>query len=70
MKKIEFKIEWMICGGCSGWVKWTLKWANWIKNAEVSHETKLAQIEYDENIISKDEIFEIVKNMNYIPSDI
>jgi copper chaperone CopZ len=70
MKKIEFKIEWMTCGWCSGWVAWTLKWTNWIETAEVSHETKLAQVEFNEDIISKDDIFKIIKNMNYIPSDI
>ena len=70
MKTIKFKIEWMTCGGCSGWVEWTLKGTEWINSAEVSHETKLAKVEYDENIISEEKIFEIVKNMNYTPSNI
>jgi len=70
MKKIEFKIEWMSCGGCSGGVTRTLTWTNWINNADVSHETKLAKVEYDENIISENDIFTIVKNMNYTVSSI
>lgn len=70
MKTIEFKIEGMTCGGCAWWVVWTLKWTDGINNADVSHETKLAKIEYNDNQISKNDIFEIVKNMNYTPSDI
>lgn len=70
MKTYEFKIEGMTCGGCSGWVAWTLKGTNWINSAEVSHETKLAKVEYDESVISESDIFEIVKNMNYTPSSI
>ena len=70
MNNIEIKIEWMTCSGCSGWVAWTLKGTNWIESAEVSHETKLAQIKYNEDIITKDDIFEIIKNMKYIPSDV
>lgn len=70
MKKIEFRIEGMTCQGCSWWVEGTVKWTKWIINASVSHETKLVKIEYDENIITKDDIFEIIKNMNYVLSDI
>ncbi len=70
MKNIEIKIEWMTCGGCSWWIAWTLKATNGIESAEVSHETKLAQITFNEDIITKDDIFEIIKNMKYIPSDI
>jgi len=70
MKTIEFKIEWMTCGWCAGWIAGTLNGTEWIKNADVSHETKLAKVEYDENTISKDKIFTIIKEMNYIPSDV
>jgi len=70
MKTIEFTIEWMSCGGCAGWVVWRLQSTTGIKSAEVSHITKKAQVQYDDTIISEQDIFEIIKAMNYIPSEI
>lgn len=70
MKNIEFKIDGMSCGGCAWWMSRAFEETKWINSVDVSHETKLAKIEYDESILSENDIFEIVKNKNYIPSNI
>lgn len=59
----------MSCVSCSGWVEGTLNSTKWIKKAEVIFATETANVEYDENITSKEEIFDIVKEMNYTPID-
>ncbi len=69
MKNLKFKILWMTCVGCSWWIETTLKSAKWVNKAEVIFATETANIEYDENIISKDNIFKLVKKMNYTPID-
>lgn len=70
MKILKFKISWMTCVSCSWWVEGTLKSAKWVKKAEVVFATETAIVEYDENIITKDDIFKLVKDMSYIPIDL
>ena len=60
MKKIEFIIEKMSCGWCSGWVQWKLMSKNGIISANVSHKKKIEKIEYDESMISENDLFEIL----------
>jgi len=69
MKTLKFKISWMTCVSCSWWVEWTLNSAKWVKKAEVVFATETATVEYDENIISKNDIFKLVKDMTYTPID-
>jgi len=69
MKNLKFKISAMTCVSCAWWVEATLKSTNWIEKAWVVFATETAIVDYDENIISKDEILKIVKNMGYVPID-
>ena len=69
MKTLKFKISWMTCVSCSWWVEWTLKSVKWVKNAEVIFTTETATVEYDENIVSKNDIFKLVRDMTYTPID-
>lgn len=59
----------MTCVSCSWWVEGTLKSVKWVKNAEVVFATETANVEYDETIISKEDIFKIIKDMNYTAID-
>ena len=59
----------MSCVSCSWWVEWTLKETKWISKAEVIFATETAIVEYDESILSKNDIFKIVKDMNYAHID-
>ena len=68
MKTTEFTIEWMSCGWCSGWVTRRLQWTEGVQSAEVYHITKKAKVEYDDTILTQEDIFEIVQSMNYTPS--
>ncbi len=69
MKTIKFKITWMTCVGCAGWIEWKLKSSSWISKVEIIFATGSAFIEYDENIITKNDIFKIVKDKWYIAID-
>ncbi len=59
----------MTCVSCAGWVEWTLKWMKWVIQAEVIFATETATVQFDENKISKEEIFQSIQDMNYIPID-
>jgi len=69
MKTLKFKITWMSCVWCAGWIEWTLRSASWINKAEVIFATNSAFVEYDENITSPGKIFQIVKDWGYSAID-
>lgn len=59
----------MTCVGCSGWVEKALMSTIWINKTVVIFATETANVTYDENIISKEKIFKIVNDKNYIVID-
>ncbi len=67
MKILKFKIDGMSCWGCSSWVAGSLEATKWIESAKVSHKTKWAEVEYNENIIWEKDIFELIRNKGYNP---
>jgi copper chaperone CopZ len=68
--KIELKIDGMHCGNCALDIKETLEDEKGIEKAEVSFDTKVANIEFDENKISQATIVETVKNLGYQVTEI
>ena len=56
MENIELRIEGMHCTGCSARLQKVLSNLDGISNAEVSFETGMANIEFNKEIITLDEI--------------
>lgn len=67
MKKINFKINGMSCASCSIGIENSLKNREGIKSAVVNYATESAKIEFDETKILQDDIFKLIKNMDYNP---
>ena len=64
MNKIELKINGMHCTGCSSRLERVLNGLETVK-ASVSFEEKIANIEYDENITSLDDIKEAIEDAGF-----
>ncbi len=56
MENIELKIEGMHCTGCSARLQKVLSNLDGVSNAEVSFEKGMANIEFNKEIITLDEI--------------
>lgn len=56
MKNIELRIEGMHCTGCSARLQKVLSNLDGVSNAEVSFEKGMANIEFNKEIITLDEI--------------
>ena len=69
MKKINFKINEMSCASCSVRIESTLKNTKGINSAVVNFASESASVEFDETKISQDNIFKLIKDMNYNPID-
>ena len=65
MKEINLKIEGMHCAGCSTRLEKVLNNLDGVKEAHVSLEQKNAQIQYDESIISVQEIKEAIEDAGF-----
>jgi Cu+-exporting ATPase len=65
MKKIEVYIKNISCSSCVKKIEDALK-INGVKTINVNFSDKTAYIEYDENIISLDELFKIFKKIGYV----
>ena len=64
MKEMELKIEGMMCPRCSSHVKDALIKLDGVSNAEVSHETGLAELTLDKDI-SNDILSKAVTDAGY-----
>lgn len=65
MKKVEIKIEGMHCEGCSKRLTKVLNLVDGVKNAEVSLENKLADIEYDETVAKLEDFYEAIEDAGF-----
>ena len=65
MKKVEIKIEGMHCEGCSKRLTKVLSNVEGVKNAEVSLENKLADIEYDETVSKLEDFYEAIEDAGF-----
>ena len=65
MKKVEIKIEGMHCEGCSNRLTKVLNNVDGVKNAEVSLENKLANIEYDETVAKLEDFYEAIEDAGF-----
>ena len=65
MENIKLKINGMKCTGCSQRVERALKNTNGIKDASVNLETREANIIYNKNEITYDQIFETIADTGF-----
>lgn len=65
MKEIKLNIEGMHCTGCSTRLEKVLNNIDGVENAKVSLEEKKADIKFNEEIISIDEIKEAIKDAGF-----
>ena len=63
--KICLKIKGMHCEGCSRRLEKVLNAQNGVKDARVSSEEEKSDIEYDENLISVEELKEVVEDAGF-----
>lgn len=63
--KICLKIKGMHCEGCSRRLEKVLNAQNGVKDARVSLEEKKSDIEYDKNLISVEELKEVVEDAGF-----
>ena len=63
--RVEITIEGMHCSGCASGIKSMLKRTPGIVSAEVSFETKTANVEYNPADISREKIVEVITNLGY-----
>ena len=65
MKEISLKIKGMHCTGCSTRLEKVLNNQEGVEKAEVSFEERKAEIKYDDNKISLDEIKEAIEDAGF-----
>ena len=65
MKKVEIKVEGMHCEGCSKRLTKVLSNVDGVKNAEVSLENKLADIEYDDTVAKLEDFYEAIEDAGF-----
>jgi Cu+-exporting ATPase len=69
LKKIEFKIVGMSCASCVKGIEGTLNNLDGVFNTKINFGNSSAIIEFDSSKISKEKIFQVIKNMGYKPID-
>lgn len=67
LKKIYFEIEEMWCPSCAEVIKLMLMRKQGIRNCVVDYTTDLASVEYSPRHISKDEVYQTIKELGYRP---
>ena len=64
-KKQQFDITGMHCGSCSAGIQMFLSSADGVKSVTVDYNTKKADVEYDDDETSKEQIIKGVQELGY-----
>ena len=67
MKEITIRVGDMHCAACSSRVEKVLNQTEGVTKANVNLATLKAKVYYDEEVISKDDLFEVIKKSGYTP---
>lgn len=67
MKQTEFIIEGMSCGHCVQTATKALEELPGVERARVDLEAKTAAVEFDENQVNEDAMFEAIRKQNFTP---
>jgi copper chaperone len=62
---IQLKTEGMHCGSCEILVKDALEELDGINKAEVSHESGIVKVDFDDSKVPKEKIIETIKGEGY-----
>ena len=65
MKKEKFSVTGMTCAACSAGIEKSVARLKGIEQVEVSLMGESMQVEYDENIVTKEEIIQTVVDLGY-----
>jgi len=69
MKTIKFKVEWMTCAGCSASINAKLWNTSWVEKVDACHQSKIVEVNFDSSKINKEEILNVVENINFKTSE-
>lgn len=65
MENKNFPVSGMMCASCALSIENILKKTNWVRSVVVNFASQKAHVEYDEKIISKEELKKIVQDVGY-----
>ena len=65
MNKVKFTISGMSCNGCAASIIRAVSRLEGVKKAEADYPKGSAQIEYNEKLISKDRIIDLIEDLGY-----
>ncbi len=63
--KEKFNIGGMHCGACAAGIQMFLSNTEGVKNIAVNYDTKLAEIEYDSDVINQQAVIKTVEEVGY-----
>ncbi|MCL4383007.1 MAG: heavy-metal-associated domain-containing protein [Patescibacteria group bacterium] len=70
MKTIKLQIEGMHCDACGKVISMDLEALDGVKRVQIDQKAKLAEISFDEEKTSEEEILQTIKNSGYTPKSI
>ena len=65
MKKVEYSVTGMTCGGCSSGVRRALERMNGIQEATADHVLKKAVVVFDDKQVTNQEIIALIERLGY-----
>ena len=60
-----FEVNGMTCGGCSSGLRLNVKKLEGVEDVKVSHEENYAQVKYDPEKVSTDDILKVIEKMGF-----
>jgi Cu+-exporting ATPase len=69
MKEITIRVGDMHCAACSSRVEKVLNQTEGVTKANVNLATLNAKVTFDENIVEKNKLFEVIKEAGYTPEE-
>ena len=63
--KTTFRVSGMSCNGCSNSISKALSRMDGVKDAKADFQKGIAVVEYDEKIITKAKIIEVIENLDF-----
>lgn len=70
MKTIKLQIEGMHCDACGKVISMDLEALDGVKRVQIDQKAKLAEVSFDEEKTSAEEILQTIKNSGYTPRPI
>lgn len=65
MEKLNLKVEGMTCVNCARTIERALKRLRGIKKADISFEIGAVTVEYEETLLSSEEVVKVIEDLGY-----